>query len=181
MSTTSLLRGMAENNAWSNLRLHAACAELSESDYLATRTSFFPSIHATLVHIMLVDEYYLDALVGGGRGRSIFDQMASLTRFEQVRVAQRAVDLRLVDFVASLEGDAALARIAEIPRRDHVARERVDAILQHVFVHQIHHRGQAHAMLAGTPAKPPQLDEFFLDEDAPLRAGELRALGLPVR
>jgi hypothetical protein len=33
-------------------------------------------------------------------------------------------------------------------------------------------------MLAGTPVKPPQLDEFFLAEEAPLRAEELRALGL---
>lgn len=33
-------------------------------------------------------------------------------------------------------------------------------------------------MLAGTAVKPPQLDEFFLSEEAPLRAAELAALGL---
>jgi hypothetical protein len=33
-------------------------------------------------------------------------------------------------------------------------------------------------MLAGTAVKPPQLDEFFLAEEAPLRAEELAALGL---
>ena len=43
--------------------------------------------------------------------------------------------------------------------------ERTDAILAHLFQHQIHHRGQAHAMLAGTAVPPPQLDEFFLDYD----------------
>jgi hypothetical protein len=32
-------------------------------------------------------------------------------------------------------------------------------------------------MLAGTAVPPPQLDEFFLRQDAPLRAGDLRALG----
>jgi uncharacterized damage-inducible protein DinB len=47
----------------------------------------------------------------------------------------------------------------------------------HLFEHQIHHRGQAHAMMAGTPVKPPQLDEFFMSEDAPLREDELRELG----
>ena len=51
----------------------------------------------------------------------------------------------------------------------------------HLFQHQIHHRGQVHAMLAGTPVKPPQLDEFFMAEEAPLRESELRDLGLPVR
>jgi hypothetical protein len=29
----------------------------------------------------------------------------------------------------------------------------------HLFQHQIHHRGQAHAMLSGTSAAPPQLGE----------------------
>jgi hypothetical protein len=33
-------------------------------------------------------------------------------------------------------------------------------------------------MLSGTTVKPPQLDEFFLVEEAPLRAEELAALGL---
>jgi uncharacterized damage-inducible protein DinB len=54
----------------------------------------------------------------------------------------------------------------------------VHAVLSHLFVHQIHHRGQAHAMLAGTRVKPPQLDEFFLAWDAPLREQEVRKLGL---
>jgi uncharacterized damage-inducible protein DinB len=54
----------------------------------------------------------------------------------------------------------------------------VQACLAHLFVHQIHQRGQADAMLSGTPVAPPQLDEFFLAEDAPLRAADLAALGL---
>ena len=59
--------------------------------------------------------------------------------------------------------------------------ERAADVLAHLFVHQIHHRGQAHAMLSDTDVAPPQLDEFFLAQDAPLRADdlrELRALGL---
>ena len=43
--------------------------------------------------------------------------------------------------------------------------ERLGAVLAHLFLHQVHHRGQAHAMLAGTRVPPPQLDEFFLDYD----------------
>jgi hypothetical protein len=46
-----------------------------------------------------------------------------------------------------------------------------------MFQHSVHHRGQAHAMLSATTVKPPQLDEFFAAEEAPLRASELAALG----
>ena len=44
-------------------------------------------------------------------------------------------------------------------------RERADRVMLHLFQHQIHHRGQIHAMLASTPVPPPQLDEFFLNSD----------------
>jgi uncharacterized damage-inducible protein DinB len=47
----------------------------------------------------------------------------------------------------------------------------------HLFQHQIHHRGQAHAMLSATAIKPPQLDEFFTFAGAPRRAVEFDSLG----
>ena len=47
----------------------------------------------------------------------------------------------------------------------------------HLLNHQVHHRGQAHAMLAGTDVKPPQLDEFLMPSDAPLRSADMAALG----
>ena len=47
----------------------------------------------------------------------------------------------------------------------------------HLFEHQFHHRGQAHAMLAGNTVAPPLLDEFYCAGDAPLRAGDFAELG----
>jgi uncharacterized damage-inducible protein DinB len=56
--------------------------------------------------------------------------------------------------------------------------ERCDDVLSHLFQHQTHHRGQAHAMLAGTSMKPPQLDEFIVADDAASRADVLKRLGI---
>jgi uncharacterized damage-inducible protein DinB len=56
--------------------------------------------------------------------------------------------------------------------------ERVQSILAHLFQHDVHHRGQIHAMLTGTDVAPPQLDEFFRAQDASSRADDLRALGI---
>ena len=53
---------MAYNNAWANHRLLTACNKLSQVDFEAKRTSFFPSLKATLNHIVTVDWYYIDAL-----------------------------------------------------------------------------------------------------------------------
>ena len=53
----------------------------------------------------------------------------------------------------------------------------VAPVLAHLAMHQTHHRGQAHAMLSGTTVAPPQLDEFLMPSDAPLRVADLQALG----
>lgn len=176
-----MLRRFAENNAWSNHRLHAACARLTEEAFDAPRTSFFPSIPHTLNHILTVDWYYLDALESGGKGRSVFAQEIPFAAIEPLREAQRASDQRLVAFTHRLADEADLARAVRLDRRDHVQVESTSAVLLHLFVHQIHHRGQVHAMLAGTDVAPPPLDEFFLAEELPLRKDELAELGLPIR
>jgi uncharacterized damage-inducible protein DinB len=64
-----------------------------------------------------------------------------------------------------------------ILRRKGRVEEAMHRLLAHLFEHQIHHRGQVHAMLAGTPVAPPQLDEFFCANEADLRAAELAELG----
>ena len=64
-----------------------------------------------------------------------------------------------------------------VMRRAGVLYEPLPRLLAHLFQHQIHHRGQAHAMLSGTDVPPPQLDEFFCANEAHLRASELAELG----
>jgi uncharacterized damage-inducible protein DinB len=175
---------MACNNAWSNHRLLTACGKLSQSDFVATRTSFFPTIKATLNHILTVDWYYVDALERGLRGEEpnrdvdrFFDPEEPFDTCAALATEQRAVDRRLVDACATLD-DAKLALPIRVVRRAGVQNEVATRLLAHLFQHQIHHRGQVHAMLAGTAVKPPQLDEFFCANEAHLRAAELADLGL---
>jgi len=173
------LTKMARNNAWSNHRLYAACAKLPEDEYRATRVSFFPTIPLTLSHILTVDWYYIDALVEEGRGYDVFIADEPFATFAELEAAQRASDGKLIAFCEGL-APADLERKVILDRRE-AGRfpETIAAILGHLYIHQIHHRGQVHAMLSGTSAAPPQLDEFFLDQDLHLRRDELRALALP--
>jgi uncharacterized damage-inducible protein DinB len=171
-------QAMARNDAWSNHRLLNACRKLTQHEFEAKRVSFFPSLQLTLNHILLVDWYYLDGLEKGGRGLSIFESDVPFPRLSDLAVAQRATDVRLIRYCDGLTEEA-LEEVVTLDRgEDGLHREAVYAVLTHLFVHQIHHRGQAHAMLAGTSIKPPQLDEFFLAGDAPLREHDLKELGL---
>lgn len=185
MDTFDCLRRMAHYNAWASLRLHRAVGQLTDAEYRAERTSFFPSLHRTLVHILFVDIYYLDALEGISQDTAAL--WAESERFEregnfaEVDAAQRTSDQRLVRFTEALRGQDELERPVRLQRRDHVQVECCGDVLLHLFHHQTHHRGQAHAMLAGTRIAPPQLDEFFMSQELPRRQAELTELGLPLR
>ncbi len=170
------IRRQAENNALSNHRLLTACVQLDHAAFVATRTSFFPSIHLTLDHIYCVDVYYLDTMEENGRGRAAFDREPAFETFAPLDEAQRASDRRLIAFCDRLAA-ADIERTVTMFRYDGSRpRERIGDILQHLFVHQIHHRGQVHAMLAGTSVPPPQLDEYFLAMDGPLVDADRAAL-----
>ena len=175
---------MACNNAWANHRLLNACSQLSQADFIAPRTSFFPSLKATLNHNLTVDWYYVDALERAFRfdppNREVdrfFEPEEPCATCAELATEQRAVDRRLVAACAMATDDM-LAAPVPVMRRAGIAPENATRLLAHLFAHQIHHRGQAHAMLAGTPVKPPQLDEFFCANEAHLRAAELAELGL---
>ena len=176
MDLSEHFSAMARNNACSNARLHGACARLSADEFVAERTSFFPSLQLTLNHILVVDRAYLADLKG--TGRSLRETEAPLPRAADLATAQLQTDLQLVAYCDGLDADV-LACLIAINRGDGVPyRETATAVLSHLFVHQAHHRGQAHAMLAGTGVAPPQLDEFFLASDGPRRNDELLRLGL---
>src|SRR5260221_995916 len=99
----------AYHNAWANHRLLGACAQLSQAEFAAPRTSFFPSIKATLNHILTVDWFYLEMLersLAGlppseNPGRH-FDPEEPFERCDDLAPEQRAADRRLVALCASL-------------------------------------------------------------------------------
>lgn len=174
---------MAFNNAWANYRLLAACARLTQADFMAPRTGFFPSLCATLNHNLTVDRFYVDALERELRGeaphpdiRRFFEPPVPCDACADLQREQAAVDRRLLTYCRQMN-DADLTRMVSIARPNGTQRDSRARLLAHLFQHQIHHRGQAHAMLAGTGIAPPQLDEFFCSNDAALRAPDFAALG----
>ena len=167
---------MARNNAWANYRLLQACVMLTQTEFEAPRTGFFPSIRKTLNHILYVDWFYVDALEGGKLGAAAWaDEEPCKTAIDLLE-KQAAVDRRLIQHCSGLS-DGQLQAMVSVHREGGIELMRRDRLLLHVFQHQIHHRGQAHAMLAGTRVPPPQLDEFYSESEAQLREADFKALG----
>lgn len=178
MQISDHFRRMAENNLWANDRLHRAVLKLRPGEFEAQRVGFFPSIRATLNHILSVDLYYLDMLEAGGLGLGIFDRWVDFFDAPSLAAAQIDCDRRYLGFCAALSDTDMDRRVESDRGEDGRIAERVGDLLAHIFQHDIHHRGQVHAMLSATSVRPPQLDEYFLDFDLKLRRDEMRRLGL---
>ena len=175
-SLVTTYRAMAYNNAWANHRLLGACARLTQEEFEAPRTGFFPTLKATLNHNLVIDWFYVDGLEGGWLGPKAWANLEPCAKVADLQREQAAVDKRLIAVCAALT-EPSLNGEVRINRDTRIQFERRDRLLLHLFQHQVHHRGQAHAMMSGTSVKPPQLDEFFSIGEAPLRAAEFAALG----
>lgn len=173
MNLLDSLRIQAHANRLINHRLHAAMAALAAAEFAAPRTGFFPSLAATLNHILAVDAYYVAALEGDAQADRQCADFVPAASLAELTPRQAAMDLRLIA-VAALDPDREVA----MPRGGgRVQRDSAAAVLMHLFMHQHHHRGQVHAMLSGTALAPPQLDEFMMPSEAHLRSAEMAALG----
>lgn len=180
MTLLDHLRRMARNSLWSNDRLYRAVLALKPGEFEAERTSFFPSIRETLNHVLAVDHLYLDFLEEGGVGAAVYDDFVPFAHAAGLAEAQAEFDRSLIAFCDRLTEADLDRRVITDRREDGLIPERIGDILAHVFLHDIHHRGQVHAMLSGTSVKPPQLDEFLLDYDAKFREKEVERLGLRI-
>ncbi len=174
-----LFKAQAYNNAWSNFRLHAACRKLAPAELSAERTAFFPTIIATLNHILIVDWFYVSGLEGDCMGPAAYADDMPFPDLADLIEAQAEIDRRFIA-VSSDPQRAVPDRRIDLPRGDMIEVERFDRTFLHLIQHQIHHRGQVHAMLSGTSVKPPQLDEFYLawEPDQELRKPDFDAMGI---
>jgi len=171
-------RRMARNNLWSNDRIYRAVLSLRPGEFEAPRNSFFPSIAKTLNHILSVDLFYLDMMEEDGRGLAIFDRFVDFADPVLLATEQGAFDRRLAAFCDRLVDEDLDRQVVSDRGEAGKIAESMGDLLAHLFIHDIHHRGQVHAMLAGTSVEPPQLDEFFLNYDLKFREAEIESLAL---
>ena len=149
-------------------------AALSPDAFTARRIGFFPSLRATLNHILIIDHFYVDAMEGGTLGPAAWADREPYATVAALSEAQAAVDRRARHRRAPRRRRP--QRIVSVHRATPVQRERLDQLLLHLFQHHIHHRGQAHAMLSATSVSRRNSTSFSAGE-APLRADEFAALG----
>ncbi|RYE49633.1 MAG: DUF664 domain-containing protein [Hyphomicrobiales bacterium] len=171
-----IFRKLAQANRLANARLHRACAALHPAEVHAPMPAFFGSIQKTLNHILMVDRFYLNALLGRPLDRSDLDEATFCPDLSTLTGWQEQSDLALLSHVEA-QTPSTFAQIVPIDRGERIQNDRRDDILSHLFQHQTHHRGQVHGLLSATSVKPPQLDEFIVGDDHAARAEDMMRAG----
>lgn len=160
-------RRMAAYNRWANARLYEAAGKLSPDALAAQRSGFFPSILKTLNHVLVADTIWMGRLDGtGNRGIASLDQILH-TEFAALNASRAALDDRIIAFVDALAPARLEADLVYRTMAGEAVTTPVDQVLAHVFNHQAHHRGQAHAMLSSTEVAPPPIDLIYFLRERP--------------
>src|SRR5262245_19474269 len=160
-------RQLADYNHWANRRIYAAALQMPEEQYRRTTGVFFGSLHGTLNHLLLTDRVWLKRLTGEGEHPKrldaiLFEDRQALTR---ARVEE---DARLRR-VGGGYSETDLATPVSYQTMSGAPQQQVLAeLLLHLFNHQAHHRGHAHACCSiVTGQEPPSLDLLLFQRGTP--------------
>jgi uncharacterized damage-inducible protein DinB len=165
---------LAAYNRWANARLYQAALALPDDAYRRSVGVFFGSLHRTLNHVLVADRIWLKRLTGEGDPPSRLDTILFEDR-HTLAAARAAEDERIVRLIDGTDV-ATLPEFVDYATTSGVTHRQVRSdILRHLFNHQTHHRGQAHACLSIlTGAEPPTLDLLAFQRGVP--APDLAAL-----
>lgn len=158
MITQEHFKLLAAYNRWANARLYAAALDLSELSYRLHTGVYFGSLHGTLNHLLLTDRLWLKRLTGEGDLPNDLNAILYEDRIELTK-ARIAEDNRMIEVTGKYD-ETALRGLHSYRTTSGMPQSQVLAdILLHLFNHQTHHRGQAHACLSIlTGGEPPPLD-----------------------
>lgn len=157
---------MAGYNAWANRRLYAAARALPDAEYRADRGAFFRSLLGTLNHLLATDRIWMRRFTGAGEAPDRVDAILH-DDLDGLAQARSTEDARILAYVDGLDAAALGGTIRYVRVSTPEAIEQpLGQGLAHLFNHQTHHRGQAHAILTGLGREAPALDLLFYQREA---------------
>jgi uncharacterized damage-inducible protein DinB len=160
-------RQLADYNHWANCRLYEAALAMSDEQYRRPTGVFFGSLHGTLNHLLLTDRVWLKRLTGEGQHPDRLDAILFEDRRELAR-ARMAEDARLRRVIAGYTDEDLGKAKSYQTMAGKPQQQPLRDILLHLFNHQTHHRGQAHACCSiVTGAEPPSLDLLLFHRGVP--------------
>ncbi|MBX2832068.1 MAG: DinB family protein [Rhodospirillales bacterium] len=163
MNSVAYFERMAGYNRWANGHVYDACSGLSQQALDAKRTAFFPSIMATLNHLLVADRIWMSRLLGDPVAMPL--DTILYDAFDGLRAARIKQDQAIIDFTSGLTDDVITSDLTYQSITAGAYTMPRDLVLGHMFNHQTHHRGQVSNMVLEAAGKPLEIDLVYYARD----------------
>jgi uncharacterized damage-inducible protein DinB len=163
------VRTMAAYNAEMNRRLYSAAGRISDEARRRQRGAFWGSLHGTLCHLLWGDRMWMARFDGWEKPAVIQKESAGLVQdFDELRRARVEADEKILAWAARVtEAWLAEEQVFFSSSAQRELRQPRSFLVTHLFNHQTHHRGQAHALITACGEQTGDTD-LFLVLPAPL-------------
>jgi len=129
------------------------------------RQAFFGSLHNTLNHILVGDRIWMGRILGRDHGIASLDAILH-EDFDELRAARKAEDAGILAYADGLKAEDMLTILEYRSFSGEGSKTPLPLVLGHMFNHQTHHRGQAHALLSQAGLAAPSLDLIYFLREA---------------
>jgi uncharacterized damage-inducible protein DinB len=161
--TVKDLEALYDYTYWANHQILAVVSQLTDEEFTRMIAGSYGSVRNTMVHTMSAEWGWLDRCGGAARGPALkaddYPTPPSLVE------RWTAVEGHVRTFLPTLR-DADLDRRVEFAFGSGPTHVRtVGQLLQHAFVHGVHHRGQVAVLLRALGKVPGNVDILFYFPD----------------
>jgi len=149
----------SEYNQLMNQRLYLASAKLPDEKIKENRKAFFKSLFGTLNHIFVGDiiwlkrfssvpsqQQVLSVLNNYPTPKSLSSPMYS--EFKELRKERQILDALIVEWAKTLTEESLSYKLTYTNMMGISFTKDYSSLINHLFLHQIHHRGQATTLLS---------------------------------
>jgi uncharacterized damage-inducible protein DinB len=164
MITPAYVRTMAAYNSEMNRRLYEPASRLSDAARKADRGAFWGSLHRTLTHILYGDRAWMSRFASWEKPSVPLKESADwCDDFAELKAQRYDTDRRIEDWASGVDQawlDQPLTWFSGAANRE-ISMPRA-MLVSHLFNHQTHHRGQAHALITAAGEKTEDTDLFLV-------------------
>lgn len=158
MSEINQLILLAEYNQLMNQRQYEAAARLSEADLFEDKGAFFKSVIGTLNHILVGDIIWLKRFAAHPSSREALSYLVELEKpksldailfrdFADLKREREKVDKIVIRWVKQLSAVDLTGCLSYTNMAGNSFSKQFLSLINHLFLHQVHHRGQVTTLL----------------------------------
>eukprot|EP00029_Vermamoeba_vermiformis_P011620 TRINITY_DN6445_c0_g1_i1.p1 TRINITY_DN6445_c0_g1~~TRINITY_DN6445_c0_g1_i1.p1 ORF type:complete len:180 (-),score=19.88 TRINITY_DN6445_c0_g1_i1:163-672(-) len=151
---------MAEYHKWAYERLFEATNKVKDADYRKEIGLFFKSIHGTFNHLLLVDRLWYGRVTQNQIKMTGLDQVV-LDDWEEIKKEILIGADKWIELVKGLNEEKLKAEFTYTDSHGFQLQRELGPVLDHVFNHGTHHRGQITAALTSLGYESPSIDLLY--------------------